>query len=159
SPGGKQDANSTVDLAHKQNAAWIMIDSYHFGAEYQRAIKTAKIHELFVDDFGQVSHYSADLVLNQDLTANTSLYANRSVHTRLLLGTRYTLLRAEFLRWRRWQREVPAIGHRVLVTLGGADQENVTFKVLHALANYPRIEIVAVVGGSNPHFDSLQSFV
>jgi UDP-2,4-diacetamido-2,4,6-trideoxy-beta-L-altropyranose hydrolase len=76
----------------------------------------------------------------------------------LLLGTRYCLLRREFTAWREWRREIAPVAHKVLVTMGGSDPENVTARVMKALqiANIQSSEASIIVGGSNPHFSELQ---
>jgi UDP-2,4-diacetamido-2,4,6-trideoxy-beta-L-altropyranose hydrolase len=160
-PGSSDDADQTANLAQKLGASWVVVDGYHFAAAYQRFVKDAGLHLIFVDDTGHVDRHCADIVLNQNLHAQQSLYSSREYHTRLLLGIRYALLRREFLKWQGWKREVPEVACRVLVTLGGGDQDNVTLTVIHALQNVwaEGLEAVVVVGGVNPHYEKLQTAV
>jgi spore coat polysaccharide biosynthesis predicted glycosyltransferase SpsG len=111
-----------------------------------------------MDDYGHAAFYHADWVLNQNLPAREELYASRAPHTRLLLGTKFALLRREFLKYRGWQRQFPEVARKVLVTLGGADPDNVTGKVIEALVPLD-LEVKVVVGGSNPHLPKLQQAV
>ena len=159
--GSPADAEQTIKLAHQLTAQTVVIDGYHFGAAYQRQLKAAGLRLLFIDDNGHAEHYVADWVLNQNIHAHKELYGNRESYTQLLLGTRYALLRKEFWPWRGWQRQIAPVGQKVLVTLGGSDPENVTFKVIRALQQValPALEGVVVVGGSNPHFEALQAAV
>jgi spore coat polysaccharide biosynthesis predicted glycosyltransferase SpsG len=78
-----------------------------------------------------------------------------------LLGIRFVLLRREFLHQREWRREIPPVARKVLVTLGGGDPDNVTLKVIQALqrVHVNDLEATVVVGGSNPHYEELQSAV
>lgn len=156
--GSVQDAAQLVELTRAESASWVIMDGYHFDDEYQRVLKRAGIKLLFVDDFGHARHYFADLVLNQNVQASETLYGEREPHTILLLGPRYAMLRREFESWREWRRDVPSAGHRVLVTLGGSDPENVTAIVIHALGmmQVVGLEAAVVVGGSNPHSESLE---
>lgn len=160
-PGTDHDAIQTVDLARQGEASWAVVDGYHFGADYQRIIKDSGLHLLAIDDNGHCSHYYAEIVLNQNLHADEGLYENREPYTQLLVGTRYVLLRPEFLKWRGWKREIPEVARKVLVTLGGGDPDNVTLKVIRALQQIEveGLEAVALVGGSNPHYEELQSAV
>ncbi|MFM6402863.1 MAG: PseG/SpsG family protein, partial [Planktothrix sp.] len=75
--------------------------------------------------------------------------------------SRYALLRQEFWQWRGWQRTVPQVAKKVLVTLGGADPDNVTLKVIQSLqiVEVEELEAVVVVGGSNPHYENLKMAV
>lgn len=157
--GSIEDARETASFARQLDANWLVADGYHFGAEYQRVIKDAGLSLLCIDDYAHADHYYADLVLNQNIYAHEGLYANREPYTQLLLGLKYALLRREFWQWRGWERETPTIACKVLVTLGGSDPDNVTLKVIKALqlVKLDALETVVVVGGSNPHYEQLQS--
>ena len=160
-PGNTKDAQELVELARNKGADWIVVDGYHFNADYQRKIKDAGLRLLFIDDCGHAEHYWADIVLNQNLHAYEGLYANRAPYTQLVLGTRYVLLRREFLKWRNWKREIPEVARKVLVTMGGVDPENVTLKVIRALekVKVDGLEAVIVVGSSNHHYNELKTAV
>lgn len=156
--GSPEDAKQTVDFARRFNAEWAVVDGYQFGAEYQKIIKNSGLNLLFIDDYGHADHYYADLVLNQNISANIDLYPSREIYTKLLLGTQYILLRREFWQWQGWQRETKAISRKLLVTFGGSDPDNVTLKVIQALqqVNIDDLEVIVVVGASNPHHEILQ---
>lgn len=152
-PGGEEDIRRTAACAKSLGADWVVVDGYHFSGRYQRLLRETGFRLLALDDYGHAEHYEADLVLNQNLSANESLYRNRAVHTRLLLGTRFVLLRREFIKWRGWRREIPEVAHKVLVTLGGSDPDNATLKVIQALQGLrlKGLEVVILVGVANPH--------
>lgn len=158
SPGSKEDSEQTVTLASKSQASWVVLDGYHFGVEFQTAIKNAHLKLLFVDDNGHAGEYSADFVLNQNVYARASMYKNREPHTQLLLGTRFALLRREFAGSRDWQRTISRSGARVLISLGGSDPENVTSKVLNATlqARQRSLQVRVIVGGINPHHNEIR---
>ncbi|MFC1821074.1 UDP-2,4-diacetamido-2,4,6-trideoxy-beta-L-altropyranose hydrolase [Thermodesulfobacteriota bacterium] len=160
-PGSADDAVQTRELAQQVGAAWIVVDGYHFGADYQRIIKDANVGLLFIDDNEHAGHYYADIVLNQNIYAHELLYENKEPYTRFLRGTRYILLRREFLKWHGWKREIPHAARKVLVTMGGGDPDNVTLKVMQALQQIDigRLEVEIVVGANNPHFLELQSAI
>lgn len=157
--GSADDASQTIAFAARQASEWIVVDGYRFGAEYQRRLKEAGFKLLFIDDYGHAESYSADVVLNQNVSARAELYGQREPGTRLLLGARYALLRREFAAWREWKREIPAQGRRVLVTMGGSDPENLTARVMQAIAltGIADLEVTVVAGGSNPHFEMLET--
>ena len=161
SPGSQEDAEQTVSKAKTLGSPWVVADGYQFGADYQLTIKTAGLKLLLIDDYGHAKHYWADLVLNQNVCAHENLYAKRESSTQLLLGTSYALLRKEFWPWQGWQRKLPTVARKILVTLGGADPDNVTFKVIQALQmlKVNNLEMIVVVGGSNPHYEQLQEAV
>ena len=157
--GSLADAQETIAIATALSTKIIVVDGYCFGADYQRWLKDADLSVLFIDDNGHAEHYSADWVLNQNIHADESLYSSREPDTQLLLDTQYSLLRREFWAWRGQTKQVADIAQNILVTMGGGDPDNVTQKVLSAIEHIPNLHIKAVVGGSNPHLASLQTFV
>ena len=151
-PGGREDARETVAFAAREGADWIVADGYEFGPEYQQALRAGGQRLLFLDDDGRHPRYEADLVLNQNPHAAETLYPARAGHTRLLLGPRHALLRRQFRDSAPPIRSFPPTARRILVTLGGADPDNVTQLVigaLQALADSD-LEVIVLVGASNP---------
>lgn len=155
-PGSSADAAETLARARAIGASWIVADGYQFGSAWQKQIKEEEISLLLLDDYGHATHYYADIVLNQNLHSDEQPYLSREPYTHLLLGTRFTLLRDEFLRLQSWRRQVSPLARKVLVTLGGSDPANVTGDVIELLSMVKAAEIIVVVGGSNPHLDLLR---
>ena len=159
--GTSDDADETVRIAREHSADWIVVDGYQFGAAYQKTIKDAGFSLLFIDDYGHADHYYADLVLNQNIYADISLYKNYEPYTRFLLGTEYVLLRKEFLKYSDWHRDIPKVARKILVTLGGSDPDNITFKIIEAVrtVEFDGVEVKVVIGSANPHVDLLYETV
>jgi len=152
--GTEQDSRETLHIARSQGAEWVVVDGYRFDSDFQCAVKAAGLKLLFLDDNGHVGFYTCDLVLNQNVHATQSMYAQREPYTRLLLGTSYSLLRREFRSWSGCQREIPETGRKLLVTFGGSDPDNLTGLAMQAIGqvNVLGLEVVVVVGPSNPHY-------
>lgn len=123
----------TLRSLARLNPSWVVLDGYHFTEEDHKAIKKAGIKLLVVDDMAHLSHYFADLVLNQNIHAAKLSYFSESF-TKLLLGTEYALLRRSFLSLRDRQKETTHSSRKILISLGGSDPENSTLKVLQALS-------------------------
>jgi UDP-2,4-diacetamido-2,4,6-trideoxy-beta-L-altropyranose hydrolase len=155
------DARHTRDLAQCNGADWVVLDGYHFDAGYRGELQRAGQKLLFLDDEGVDGPCSADIILNQNSDTVEEMYPRREPHTRLLLGTRYALLRREFLGWRAQKREIPRSASRLLVTMGGSDPDNLTSTVIQVLSRIKADSLHAMVlaGGSNPHFESLRDAV
>lgn len=156
--GTLDDAEETAQLARALNASWIVVDGYHFSSEYQNTLHRSSMPLLAIDDLADAQEYNADVLLNQNHYASLEMYPRHGKHTRMLLGAQYVLLRKEFLRFRGWKRSTPKVASRVLVTLGGADPDNVTLRVVEALAldGWPPLEVVVVAGECNPNISALQ---
>jgi len=157
-PGSKEDAERTADWAGRMEASWVVVDGYRFKPEYIRRLKGSGLRVLCLDDDAGLDCYEADIVLNQNIGANFGMYSQRESGTRLLLGADYVLLRPEFLAELRG-REIAARARKILVTMGGSDPDNVTVKVLHALAGMAKTDFEAtiVIGHGNPYYASLQT--
>lgn len=153
-----KDWGYTKDILASYPNAWVVLDNYHFDETYQQKVKEAGHLLLLIDDMAHLKHYYADIVLNQNLRAEKLRYSGEP-YTRLLLGTRYVLLRREFLAWRDWKREISEVARHVLVTLGGSDPENHTLKVIQALqkVDVTGLEATIVIGAGNPHVDELEA--
>ncbi len=160
-PGSDDDAQATVRLAREKNAKWLAVDGYCFGVAYQEGIKQAKLSLFLMDDNASLPCYCADMVLNQNLGVTEHMYSKRDSETRLLLGPRYALLRQEFLQATARKRNSAKQATRLLVTLGGADPENVTSQMISAIheLNLPDLEARIVLGPLNRNLSALQKQV
>ena len=158
------DLENTLDILpsicnpHSTFSNWLVVDGYHFDSEYQLRIREAGYRLLVIDDMAHLSHYYADILVNQNNHA-PDLYYQCNPDATLLLGTRYVLLRGEFLKYRDFKRQIQGQAKKILVTLGGADPDNVSLKVVEAvkLLNDANLEVIVVVGPSNPHISFLRT--
>ena len=159
-PGSREDASEVAGSAAQLDAHWAVIDGYHFGPEYQQALKSAAgLKLLVIDDYGQIGAYAADIILDQNAGAREILYAHREPATELLLGTRYAMLRREFKAWGEWKREIPPVARKILVTMGGSDPENLTVRTVEALLSLieEALDVTAVIGTSSPQQKALEA--
>ncbi len=122
-----------LSIQRSWSYSWLVVDGYHFDSAYQKSIKDAGYKLLWIDDYGHAGKICADIVLNQNISADESFYTHCESYSQLLLGTNYALLRREFKQWQGWQRKIPNIARKILVTLGGGDPDNITLKVVKAL--------------------------
>ncbi|MDE0840049.1 MAG: UDP-2,4-diacetamido-2,4,6-trideoxy-beta-L-altropyranose hydrolase, partial [Kiritimatiellae bacterium] len=150
------DASATLDSAAKCGAVWTVVDGYHFRDTYAEALVRGGQKVLIADDDGQGHVGAASIVWNQNIHAKQEDYVNIGPATRLLLGCRYAVLRSEFRQFAGQSRTAREQANRVLVTLGGSDPDNVTKKVIDALAEEPRFDVIVVAGGGNPHLAALR---
>jgi UDP-2,4-diacetamido-2,4,6-trideoxy-beta-L-altropyranose hydrolase len=157
SPGSRQDAIQTAEAARIRNVRWLVIDGYHFDADYRKYLRNREFQVLFLDDGGGCDRYDADMVVNQNIDAKESQYAHEEGGGSLLLGTKYVLLRREFSRRKEARRNPLKAVRKVLITMGGSDPHNVTEMAIRALAGIKgfAFDVTVVVGPNNPHMESL----
>lgn len=164
--GSLQDMRQTQDVIrhHVVNDAiedvWIVTDGYAFGESYQSCFRKSGCHVMVVDDYNHLNRYSCDILLNQNFGSEHYNY-NCTRETTVLRGPAFAMLRHEFRG--SLQYLVMAEPHelvntvKLLVTMGGADQHDVTGLVLRALRAWPGapFEIRVVIGAAYEHHEIL----
>ena len=138
---------------------WVVLDGYHFDEHYHRALRAACSKVMVIDDFNHLPRYHADVLLNQNIGAEHLSYS-ADQDTTLLLGTRYAILRSEFRNRDPGTAHFPETATNLLVTLGGSDPDNVTLKVLQALAelDVDGLQAKVVVGPANRNRETLKQY-
>lgn len=157
-PAGMDDVKETAEIIKRVNARWVVLDGYSFNEAYLTAIsQSSSTKVLLIDDFAHLKYYDVDMLLNQNISAfNYNYQMKRSCSP--LLGTKYVLLRDEFLTYPKKTHQQKRRAENVLVTMGGSDPQDVTLKVLEALkhCNHSSLHIKVIAGALNPNFKSLE---
>jgi len=156
-PGSQKDAACTLELAEKSDASWLVVDGYHFSANFLHTLRVSRARLLVVIDDGQVPNCDCDIVVDPSVDiAGTPVTLGKS--TELLQGPAYALLRPEFLDGPKQAGEMPETARRILITFGGGDFPNGGLAALLALQHIAELEleVTVVVGPSNPHRKSLE---
>ncbi|MGO3301043.1 MAG: UDP-2,4-diacetamido-2,4,6-trideoxy-beta-L-altropyranose hydrolase, partial [Pseudoalteromonas sp.] len=141
---------------------WLIVDHYALDLVWEKALKPHYNKLMVIDDLGDRKHI-ADLLLDQNYGSTVRKYQGLVPNTcKILVGTRFALLRPEFAQWREYslkRRENTIEVKNILVTLGGADPDNYTLKVLAQLAKIqltPQTKITVVMGTTAPHLESVK---
>ncbi len=157
--GDTGDQDRTVEVAQRIGAQWVVVDGYHFSRDFQTAVRNDALRLAVVTDFDYCQPWSCDMIINQNPHAKAETYACDVEDCQRLLGTRYVLLRREFLSHCEAQHSPsPDRPRRVLMTLGGSDAANTTGAILTALdqCRTDPMEIRVLIGSANPHQSLLQ---
>ena len=143
------DAAFVEQLIRLRRASWVCCDGYHFDTAYTRQMSAAGARVLVLDDIASAPAYDADVILNQNMFSERFSYSCVRP-TRMLLGPRYALLRAEFTRWRPAAQLRTGSVERVLVTMGGTDPYDQAVGVVRALGSIGRaLNVKVVIGRDN----------
>jgi UDP-2,4-diacetamido-2,4,6-trideoxy-beta-L-altropyranose hydrolase len=155
SPEGEEE-----DLKHFLEATSqckaVVIDHYELCTSYQREVRRAGLRLLVIDDYNHHEAYEADLLLNQNPGAEAYDYLLPS-GAELLLGPQFALLRREFRSPVEDDGATKLQGPLLLVTMGGADPDNISALALEALMlpEAEHIHAKILLGASNPHREAL----
>ena len=143
------DVRWTIERAQEAGAKVVVADGYGFPFDFQRALRAAGLRLMVVDDNAENQPYDCDWILNVNVHATEAMYARRNSDAQCLLGPRFALIRAAIRRGSLEPRVTG--GHRLLVTMGGADPPNATGRILGALRSARAgLTTTVLVGAANP---------
>ena len=152
----QEDANQTLDCFSLSKPDLLVIDNYALDFEWENRLSSAVKKIFVIDDLANRPH-RCDFLLDQNLGRTTHDYDGLvPAGCTKLIGPRFAMLRPEFVKFRERslaRREAGEI-KRILISLGGVDQGNVTGQVLEAigyLAFEEDLELDIVMGASAPH--------
>lgn len=129
------DLNQTKKMIDQQGCDLLVIDKYHLNTAYFDEIRSWRIQAAFIDDLNLFS-CPAQFIINGNINAEALGYKKAFDGQKLLLGSRYTLLRNEFRGM--GPREAKSFTRQgsvpeILITTGGADPYHCTEKIMTAL--------------------------
>ena len=157
----QEDARQTLDVISPLKPDWLVVDHYALDAKWECTLASVVGDIMVIDDLADRPH-ECTLLLDQNLGRDASHYGGLLPgKCQLLIGPRYALLRPEFaaLRERSLQRRKNPKLRRVLVSLGGIDQNNLTGQVLDALKESSLsadAELDVVMGACAPNLEEVR---
>lgn len=154
------DADEVLSrLGAQPSFDWVIVDHYALGVRWETSLRASAERIMAIDDLGR--QHASDAILDQNFHNHLhSYYAqNNSATGCLWLGPEYALVRPEFatLRPLALARRNGQLD-RILVCMGGSDEENETSKVIEGLSQLPtELSMDIVIGAGNPHRASLEA--
>lgn len=159
------DAEQTIAaLANRPKPKWLVVDHYALDHQWERMVRHSCEHLLVLDDLANRNH-DADMLIDQTLGRLESDYLNLvNLTCQVRCGVQHVLLRSEFNEWRKisLERRVDPILRRILISLGGVDQYNISSQILRILGKCglpADIEICIILGESSPWIADLRQLV
>lgn len=136
------DRENEMEKLNSIKADILVIDKYQINDEYFSELgRTFKL--VYIDDNNELPLYSVDVILNQNIYAQQLKYIARD-NTQLLLGEKYFMLREEFLREK--PIAINKVVKKILVTVGGSDNNNVTTDILNNIKEFKDINYHVIIG-------------
>lgn len=153
-----EDAEQTIEALNGDKPDWLVVDHYGLDVEWEQRLRPHVSKLMVLDDLANRRHV-CDVLLDQNYSAEgEQRYVGLVPDScKLLLGTRYALLRPEYAAYRKTLHARDGQIRRVLVFFGGTDPQNATGMALEALSHpdLKHLEVVVVVGANNPHRESI----
>ncbi|SFT81901.1 UDP-2,4-diacetamido-2,4,6-trideoxy-beta-L-altropyranose hydrolase [Halomonas saccharevitans] len=157
------DAEQSRHVLAALQPDWLVVDHYALDERWEDIVTPGGCRVLVIDDLADRAH-RADLLLDQNLGRRAVDYADLVPEgCRVLVGPTYALLRPEFADWREAslaRRQGQPRLERLLITLGGVDQDNVTGRVLEVVSQCPLpddLQITVVMGATAPWLDDVRA--
>ncbi|WP_018931384.1 UDP-2,4-diacetamido-2,4,6-trideoxy-beta-L-altropyranose hydrolase [Gracilibacillus lacisalsi] len=158
----RKDAEETIEFIRQYPCFdYIVVDHYDLDYRWEAAVKPFADQLMVIDDLANRRHY-CDSLLDQNLLPNKEKRYQPLVRpdTVLLLGPRYLLLREEFVMTKLYERKRSTIA-RIIVSFGGSDPTNETYKALRAITQLQdqHWQVDVVTGTSNQQIKELRHLV
>lgn len=155
------DAVQTKDGFGSMVVDWLIVDHYALDARWEQTLRPLCRKLMVIDDLADRPH-DCDLLLDQNLGRNVGEYSQLvPKDCKVLAGPHYALLRPEFaiLRDYSLRRRTTPQFKRLLISMGGVDQADVTGKILETLKDCllpTDISITIVMGRHAPWLERVQ---
>jgi len=152
------DANETIQIIKDREIDWLIIDHYALDYNWEEKLRPYTKNIMVIDDLANRKH-DCDFLLDQNYIHDDSRYdCLLSPDTVKLLGSKYALLRKEFIENNRIQNNSIK---KILIFFGGSDPYNLTLLAIKALTQ-PKLKhlyVDVVIGDGNPHQSELKKAI
>jgi len=156
------DAADTAAVLASLQPDLLVVDHYALDQHWESALQPHYKKLMVIDDLADRAHV-CDLLLDQNLGRQPQDYAKLvPADCQVFTGPQYALLRPEFAALRPYslqRRQAQTSIGRLLITMGGVDQDNATGQVLQALktcALPADCRITVVMGLTAPWLQNVQ---
>lgn len=143
--------NSMLEDLRNIKADCLITDSYDVDERYFSETRKIFNKTVYIDDLA-LYKFEVDIIINQNINACDLEYKTTG-DTKLLLGTEYVMLRDEFRNLPR--KKINEKVENILLTLGGADPDNLTVAILGSIKKLD-YQFNIVVGPSFKNVDLLK---
>jgi UDP-2,4-diacetamido-2,4,6-trideoxy-beta-L-altropyranose hydrolase len=130
----------------------VVTDGYYFATEYQQSIKSKGCKLVCIDDLA-LSQFFSDVIINHAPGIDPDIY-NAQPHTQIFTGLDYAILRKAFLQP---FNNATGNGKDVFISLGGADYNGYTEKLVNILLRFSEFDNLHVLCSSSFNTELIKS--
>lgn len=150
--GTKKDLAETSEILKKYNKPVLIYDSYNISVDYEKKISSYTDKMIAFDDDAKREFYT-DVIINQNYRSEKYKYKLQKKETTLLCGSRYILLRDEFLMQRK--KSINKRVKNILLILGGSDFKDQSLRISKLLEDYVSLNNINLNIITNDHYKCL----
>ncbi|AYJ79290.1 UDP-2,4-diacetamido-2,4,6-trideoxy-beta-L-altropyranose hydrolase [Aliarcobacter cryaerophilus ATCC 43158] len=154
------DFEELNELIKKLNIDMIIIDNYEIDYSFEKKLKEQNLSlKTFVLDDTYEKHF-CDILLNHNIYADEKKYKNKvQKNCELRCGSRYTLLRDEFLEAKKNKKIIKKKKKTIFLSLGGADHKNLNIKILKLIGKFKKdLQVNLVTTIANKNLEKLKDY-
>lgn len=147
------------ELIKKLNIDMIIIDHYEINYDFEKNLKDLNPNlKIFVFDDTYEKHF-CDILINHNISANEKKYKNLVPNNcELRCGSKYTLLRDEFLEAKEEKNIVKKKKKTIFLSMGGADHKNLNIKILRVIKQFKNFKVNLVTTDANKYLEELKDY-
>jgi UDP-2,4-diacetamido-2,4,6-trideoxy-beta-L-altropyranose hydrolase len=147
--------NLTSELIMQLAPSHLVIDDYFLSAAEWELLSQLSLITVAFDDALNLNPLPVNLIINTSSTASVNHYKKRASQAELCLGTKYTLLRKEFIEQAQQLAEFKN-RKNLLITMGGTDVQGLSLPLCkQLLADTVDLPIDLLIGNS-PYLNELR---
>ncbi|RXJ95491.1 UDP-2,4-diacetamido-2,4,6-trideoxy-beta-L-altropyranose hydrolase [Arcobacter sp. AHV-9/2010] len=154
------DFEELNELIKKLNIDMIIIDNYDIDYDFEKRLKEEnKNLKIFVFDDTYEKHF-CDILLNHNIYADEKKYKKKVPNNcELRCGSKYTLLRDEFLEAKKAKKRVKKKNKTIFLAMGGADHKNLNIKILKVVEKFKKsLKVNLVTTTANKNLEELKGY-
>ncbi|MFA5455039.1 MAG: UDP-2,4-diacetamido-2,4,6-trideoxy-beta-L-altropyranose hydrolase [Sulfurimonas sp.] len=149
-----------IEIVEKHSIDLAVIDHYGIDYKYEKKLKKKTGAQILSFDDTYEKHH-CDILLNHNISADKKKYKDLVPKScELRCGSKYTLLRDEFIEEKEKKRRVKNSKVKtVFVAMGGADHSNINIKILKVLEKFDNLKVNLVTTTANKNLEELKEYV
>lgn len=155
----REDAQSFIQCVERIDL--VIVDHYGINKEWEEYVQKRLNCKLFVID-DLIRSHNADLILDQTLLRKETDYYLSPPNTQVLAGCEFSLVAPIFATYKdRVCNNVQSnLTSKILLSMGGVDQPNATYKVLQALKSSSAFpcQVTVLLKSNAPHYQAVKRF-
>ena len=163
-----EDVNKTIEVIKNNNLLidWLIIDHYGIDKIWEIEISKYIKNICVIDDFTNRYH-NCNILLNQQITLEEGLLKYKNIindDCKLYCGNDYLLLHPKYFNYINFEKKFQNKIKRINIFMGGADNDNITEKIIDICNNYninniEKINYDIIIGSANKNYENIKNKV
>ncbi len=154
-PDWRVDAHHTIRLILKDKPKLLILDHYGININWENLVKSLTGVKIMVIDGLANRRHNCEILLDYTYSLKGKRRWDNLINSdcKLLFGTKYTLIRSEFVQEKKILIKKKGVINRIFISFGGSDKINLTGEALDALESLNRRDIFidVVMSKNNPN--------